>query len=139
MLLIEPVTNVRLVRCGGQETCARTPKRACGTTTSALTRGSSRMIGSPARLVDFCRHRGILIARTSAAAGLSLTLAAAVAPGVTGPSAANAGARTGGSLRSLLNPSGAETHADPAEEMSAQQSFAAKHFGSAGLASPFAT
>ncbi|HMC68761.1 MAG TPA: hypothetical protein VKJ07_06375, partial [Mycobacteriales bacterium] len=95
------------------------------------------MIGSTARLVDLCRRRGIVIARTSAAAGLSLTLAGAIAPG--GTAATHAGAPTGGSLRSLLNPSGAESHADPTEEMTAQQSFAAKHFGAAGLANPFAT
>src|SRR3954451_7780450 len=88
------------------------------------------------RLVDICRRRGTVIARTSAAAGLTLTLAGALAPTATAPVA---GGHAGHGLRSLLNPSGAESHADPAEEMTAQQSFAAKHFGAAGLSSPLAT
>ena len=98
------------------------------------------MIGSTARLVDLCRRRGTVIARTSAAAGLSLTLAGALAPaGAHVAGAATAGRGVGQDLRSLLNPSGVETHADPAEEMSAQQSFAAKHFAGAGLSAPLAT
>ncbi|HET7529464.1 MAG TPA: hypothetical protein VFJ98_00735 [Mycobacteriales bacterium] len=97
------------------------------------------MIGSTARLLDLARRRGTVIARTSAAAGLSLTLAGALAPG--SPAAAPAAGADHGpaSLRSLLNPSGAESHADPAEEMAAQQAFAAKHFGAAGLSAPYAT
>src|SRR5947209_9730978 len=79
-----------------------------------LTRGSPSMIGSAARLIDLCRRRGTVIARTSAAAGLSLTLAGALAPGAPSAVPAAAGARSHGSLRSLLNPSGAEAHADPA-------------------------
>src|SRR3954468_21965385 len=87
------------------------------------------------RLVDLCRRRGTTIARTSAAAGLTLTLAGALAPTATA-TAPVAGGTGGHSLRSLLNPTGAESHADPAEEMTAQQSFAARHFGAAGLSAP---
>src|SRR4051812_26072585 len=90
------------------------------------------------RLVDLCRRRGTTIARTSAAAGLTLTPAGALAPTATAP-APVAGGPGGHSLRSLLNPPGAESHADPAEEMTAQQSFAARHFGAAGLSAPLAT
>src|SRR3954463_391034 len=92
------------------------------------------MIGT--RLIDIFRRRGTVIARTSAAAGLTLTLAGALAPTSTAPATSG---HAGQGLRSLLNPSGAESHADPAEEMTAQQSFAAKHFGAAGLSSPLAT
>src|SRR3954451_12415093 len=94
----------------GAGTKPRPPKPACGTTTSALTRGSLRMIGF--RLVDLCRRRGTTIARTSAAAGLTLTLAGALAPTATA-TAPVAGGTGGHSLRSLLNPTGAESHADP--------------------------
>src|SRR4051812_36900707 len=103
-----------------------------------LTRGSARMTGSTARLIDLCRRRGTVIARTSAAAGLALTLAGALAPGgasvAVSPAAGHGSA--GNDLRSMLNPDGAETHPDPVEEMTAQQSFAASHFGSAGLSAP---
>ena len=97
------------------------------------------MIGSTARLIDLCRRRGTVIARTSAAAGLSLTLAGALAPGAPAVAPVAAGGHGTGSLRSLLNPTGAEAHADPAEEMTAQQSFGAKHFGVGGLSNPYAT
>src|SRR3954447_7520189 len=83
------VTYVWFDRCAGQETTPRPPKPACGTTTSALTRGSTRMLGF--RLVDLCCRRGSAIARTSAAAGLALTLAGALAPAggsAAGPAAA---------------------------------------------------
>src|SRR5438270_319230 len=99
--------------------------------------GSARMIGSTARLIDLCRRRGTVIARTSAAAGLTLTLAGALAPTATATAPVATG-HGGSSLRAMLNPSGAESHADPTEEMTAQQSFAAKHFGAAGLSSPLA-
>jgi hypothetical protein len=96
------------------------------------------MIGSTARLIDLCRRRGTVIARTSAAAGLALTLAGALA-GAPAVTPATSAAHGSGSLRSLLNPTGAEAKADPVEEMTAQQSFAAKHFGVAGLSDPYAT
>jgi hypothetical protein len=91
-------------------------------------------------LIDLCRRRGTVIARTSAAAGLSLTLAGALAPGAPSVAASAAGnGAAGQDVRSLLNPSGVETHPNPVEEMTAQQSFAASHFGSAGLSAPLAT
>src|SRR5436305_2050993 len=80
-----------------------------------LTRGSPSMIGSTARLIDLCRRRGTVIVRTSAAAGLSLTLAGAFAgaPSAAPVAAGTHGTPGTGSLRSLLNPSGAEAKADP--------------------------
>src|SRR3954471_4220732 len=92
------VTNVRFGRWVEQEALPHSPKSASGTTTSALTRGSLRMLGS--HLVDLCRRRGTAIARTSAAAGLALTLAGALAPTATATTPA-AGGHAGHSLRSL--------------------------------------
>ena len=73
--------------------------------------------------------------RVAAAAGLSLALAGALAP--TGTTAVTATPATTADLRQLLNPSGIEP-IDPAEEMAAQQSFAAAHYGALGLGSPVA-
>src|SRR4051794_1974933 len=112
-------------------------REACGWDNDVCAHeGFFRMLGS--HLFDLCRGRGAVIARTSAAAGLTLTRAGALSPAATAtaPAAGGQGGQGGHSLRSLLNPSGAESHADPVEEMAAQQSFAARHFGAAGLSAP---
>src|SRR5207248_11781984 len=82
------------------------------------------------------RGHVLAAARVAAVAGLSLTLAGAHTPSATAVAGAGPGA---GSLRHLLNPSGAERQDDPAEAAAGQQAFASRHFGAMGLAAPYAT
>lgn len=88
--------------------------------------------GSTGR-VDSGRRRVTALSLTAATIGLSVALAGALAPPHASPGRTAAPA----DLRQLLNPSGVRP-IDPAEEMTAQQAFAARHYGGLGLASPLA-
>src|SRR3954464_9689505 len=93
----------------------------------------------PTDAVLMRRRRGsrlLIASRVALAAGPAVALAGAIAPSGAAPGAAPVAAPAApDDLSRLLNPSGVQP-INPAEEMVAQQDFAARHYGAFGLATP---